>query len=1167
MAIIQGTIGADTISPNFLSSGVTGFVTGSDPSDIFGLDGNDDILWYGSNSGVYIDGGGGNDNLQTTESSADLLFGRPDPLFGSADTLFGGDGDDVLLAIFANGVTTLLGGEDNDALISYDSSAIMSGGSGRDTFTFGGEFSITISDFAAGDGGDTIDLSALSLFFNIPGQTDVPGILSEPGLAREQGYIRLRQDFLPSGVPVTLLKTDQDGGLGVGFGFRTAARLIGTRVEDLTEANFIQPFFGESSPVPTPTPLADNLLLAAAKIANFAYENINEGALKENWQPIINPTLTSFYGAAANQAGVQVVAPFPFLTSAVHAYIGNSQGTPVLAIGFRGTAEDNRIFSVAEIMRQPGNWDKYYEAHFDYLKALFEWASVNNHKVIVAGHSLGGILAEYLAADQRLASYTDDTFFVTFGSPGSPENAPSDAKIFNFVHNNDFVAAIDEDVGALYQDVFGAGKPVAREGETITLVKPTLQNVPVLGVLGSHSLGGYTKSIEIMTEKYDLENYRDFAVFDKVLSINAAQPFGVNLAQTAFGNLGVQVAQLGNFAFDVATLGSVDVAVGVIGRVVGTTNEAVNFAEKVKDGAVDRIQVIGSAVDALAEQAGEFIFTNLEKAYQGTIWLIGDFEPSVSVASGSAILLIDSNQDGEVDHVVRAPGTYDLSLATITVTEIGAAIRLDGELTLDSGFIIGSAGDDHLLGTSEADVVRGVAGNNIIEGFDGADVLFGGLGNDILDGGDGNDTLTAFFGTNSLFGGSGNDFLENHAEMFQRNEGGLGNDIVIGGLGSGGTWNNGGEGIDVIDYSRSLSGITLNLAASLAIGPSLFHDTLEGFENAIGTQGNDVIIGDGENNILEGHFGDDALNGGLGADTMIGGPGNDSYSVDDLGDVVIELPGEGIDTVRTTLTASTLGANFENLIFTGTGNFEGIGNDLANGIGGGAGDDILIGGEGNDRLVGGTGADGLEGGRGDDRFVVDQFDAVLEKRDEGWDTVVSRVSWDLEPHLENLRLLGTADISGTSNAQGSRIQGNAGNNFLQGLEGNDNLLGGHGADTLSGGLGNDRLVGGPGADLFLFAGSNDGLDRIIDFVSGEDAVVLSAGAFGLLPGASPDAHFVSHASNKATAAAGTPQIVYDTRTGNLAFDLDGVASGSAPIVFARFVMQSDAPTVSDFLFV
>ncbi len=98
---------------------------------------------------------------------------------------------------------------------------------------------------------------------------------------------------------------------------------------------------------------------------------------------------------------------------------------------------------------------------------------------------------------------------------------------------------------------------------------------------------------------------------------------------------------------------------------------------------------------------------------------------------------------------------------------------------------------------------------------------------------------------------------------------------------------------------------------------------------------------------------------------MGGLTGNDTYFVNDAGDVVNELAGFGTDTVWSTL-ATTTSANVEVLRYNGVGNFTGIGNGLDNTIAGLAGDDRLDGGDGNDVLIGGAGADALIGGAGID---------------------------------------------------------------------------------------------------------------------------------------------------------------------------------------------------------
>ena len=102
---------------------------------------------------------------------------------------------------------------------------------------------------------------------------------------------------------------------------------------------------------------------------------------------------------------------------------------------------------------------------------------------------------------------------------------------------------------------------------------------------------------------------------------------------------------------------------------------------------------------------------------------------------------------------------------------------------------------------------------------------------------------------------------------------------------------------------------------------------------------------------------------------MAGGAGNDTYVVDSLLDSVIENPGEGTDTVLTTLNSYTLAPNVETLTFTGTGSFSGTGNALANTLNGGAGNDTLDGGLGNDTL---------SGGAGNDTYIANQGDTITE---------------------------------------------------------------------------------------------------------------------------------------------------------------------------------------------
>lgn len=275
----------------------------------------------------------------------------------------------------------------------------------------------------------------------------------------------------------------------------------------------------------------------------------------------------------------------------------------------------------------------------------------------------------------------------------------------------------------------------------------------------------------------------------------------------------------------------------------------------------------------------------------------------------------------------------------------------------------------------------------------GSDTLVGGAGDDLLDGSAAADTMV---------GGKGDDqYVVDDM-----------NDVVV---------EDDGEGTDTVFAST-----TYSLAANVE------NLVLTG-DGGYGGSGNEL------DNWMQGNAAANTLDGGWGADTMVGLGGDDTYFVDDVNDVVIESPQEGIDRVESTV-SYTLGANVEDLALIGLGNLYGAGNELEN---------HLYGTEGDNILDGRAGADVMSGGAGMDIYIVDDVgDVVIELLEGGTkDKVEASVSYTLGANIERLELTGSAAINGTGNNLANWMQGNGAANTLNGAAGADTMLGGGGDDN------------------------------------------------------------------------------------------------------------------------
>ena len=448
---------------------------------------------------------------------------------------------------------------------------------------------------------------------------------------------------------------------------------------------------------------------------------------------------------------------------------------------------------------------------------------------------------------------------------------------------------------------------------------------------------------------------------------------------------------------------------------------------------------------------------------------MADMTTGVTLADGSVIrnvekadLDLSTGNDSFAD-----AGAYDDTVSTYAgddaLTTSGGRDSFDGgtgtdTLTIDWGdatqdAFVNIASAYVNTGTGFADSTRRVSFTDIeklvVQLGSGADSAEGSTMINEFHGGAGNDTLNGYNQNDQLYGDADNDRLD----------GGTGTDTMVGGTGNdtyvvdnaGDTVTEAaGEGTDTIETA---------LAAPATLAANVENLTYTGTASFSGT-------GNGLANTITGGAANDTLNGGTGADTLKGLGGNDIYIVDSRGDRVNEGIGAGTDKVNTTLGAYTLGANVENLKYTGTDDFSGTGNGLAN---------VLAGAAGNDRLDGRAGGDTMLGGAGNDIYIVDNArDQVSEAGGGGAnDLVKTSVNFALGSGLENLTLLGRGNLKGTGNDAGNDITGNTGHNLLNGKGGGDLLLGNGGNDTLDGGAGRDVMKGGAGDDLFFVDNTRD----------------------------------------------------------------------------------------------
>ncbi|PZU10861.1 calcium-binding protein [Sphingomonas sp.] len=443
-------------------------------------------------------------------------------------------------------------------------------------------------------------------------------------------------------------------------------------------------------------------------------------------------------------------------------------------------------------------------------------------------------------------------------------------------------------------------------------------------------------------------------------------------------------------------------------------------------------------------------FTLTAGAHLGGEDIGSGFSQFWSYRDGSTTYLIgdlnDNRQLDATDLVLAFTGAT--APTTLMVADFTAGTFVAGQ-TGTPGNDIGGPMD----GTSGDDSIFGLAGDDVINGFGGNDQIYGGPGADLMSGGLGDDTY----------------YVDDPGDkVFEYQE--PGNDTI---------------------YST--------------VSYSLFQQFVETL-TLVGTANIDAT-GNAQANRLNGNDGNNVLNGMAGADIMAGGKGNDIYYVDNAQDAVLEVAGQGYDSVQASVSINVVNQSIEAVTLVGTDNID---------VFAGGDAELLTGNAGNNVLAGYGGAETMIGGLGDDTYYVDNIgDKVIEAQGAGNDTIYSSVSYSLfQQFVETLTLTGSLNIDATGNAQNNIINGNYGNNVMNGMAGADIMSGGAGDDTYYvdnvgdqvieyQGYGNDKVYSSIGFDLagqFIEALELTGSNAINALGNSQDNVLIGNGANNVLTG-------------------------------------------------------------------
>lgn len=1060
---------------------------------IHGLDGND-----------VINGGNGSDNMYGDDGNDTITGGA------TSDTMHGGAGIDTLLG--SSGSDILYGDAGDDSLVGGNGADTLRGGDGNDIYDIT-DAQDTIDE--TGTVASTADLVKSTLSFSIAGANTIENLTLVGGTI---GIGNAVNNIISGNSSVnTLSGGGGDDTIFSGGGNDTLDGGIG----------------------------ADNMTGSAAN-DTFIVDNANDVAIASALPPPKgNDTVKASVDYDMSVNAVDVINLI--LTGSAVTGTGNDEDNTITGNG-----------NVNTLIGLTGD-DAYI---MDNTSDTIVEAGVGGQDIVYS--SVNFNLSAGVYAGVEIENLTLTGAVAVSGRGNDLNNIITGNGISNvlegFLGNDTYVIGVQVSSGSGTQsdviEIDAGGNDTVSVGSTYSIAsRLDLENITLTGGAHINATGNAYDGTVAGNAVNILIGNDGNNILDALSSNNAGDTYGGSLGNDTY---------MADEANDIVT--GLDIGVDLV-------MASVTYDMSAKATAVDNLTLTGiTNIDGTGNALANLIIGNTgnntltglggDDTFRGgggvgVDTFIGGAGNDTYFVDNSATIITELTGEGAAD-IANSSVNYDMSTNAAEVDKL--------TLTGLSAFIgTGNAVDNIITGQANVlNTLSGMAGKDTIDGGAGADTMYGGAGDDtfIVDslvdfisenGGEGTADLikftTSVAGVTYTLNAAGRLQVENLTLLGALAVNGTGNllDNTLVGNGAVNTLDggvgadtmNGGGGNDTYfvdnanDTVLAAGHVFANLSYDMGVNAAgIIYLTLTGNAPDTGT-------GNALSNTITGT--------GTSDYTFNGGAGNDVFILHRIGDQITDGP-DGtlfvdtamVDTVLgSSYDMSTLATGIDALTVTGSGGFDVYDNSYDN------------------TITGNVGINTMYGSGGYDTFFVAANDFIVDSGPEGanvaqekGDLVAVGFSASLTadqalvtPHwvgIDGIKLIGTALINATGDANANLLIGNTAANVLNGMAGDDCMIGSGGNDTYWVDSTTDIIdevsMGGGGTDLVYAVGVDYTLSLNVDNLT----LKGTPGNNNLNGTGNPQNNIIIGTSGNNVLSGG---LGADTLTGGLGNDTYGVESG------------------------